>query len=203
MSRIQGHEEETHAEILAARQAFKEQRYDDAEYHLNRATYLGAPQQQINELQKRIRNLRKTQRERAGTSGRWGFWCGILGYLLLSLQQPSGWTQTVWILLAFGLVPAIIALVVRWRQGVEVENSARFWTAWRAGSATMALYSVISLIIVGTRLGGDTVSGASHFIAGVLTMLLFALLAGSVAGLVCLLFGFRLRREGKHEPASR
>ncbi len=78
----------------------------------------------------------------------------------------------------------------------------RFWVAFRAAAWTMGIYTAIMLLIIGERLGGDSASAGGHLLAGTLTTLFFAILAGSVGGVVGILFGYRPKKEEKHEPAS-
>jgi hypothetical protein len=182
------------AEIIAAEIALGKRQFLEAQQHLAEAERLGAARHEV----ERLRSAAVTAVQRQVQRGRrapWaGFGTGVAGYLVLSLRQPPGWTVPVWAILAFLVVPGAIGCVTTRWQGFDQEASTRFWAAGRAGSGAMALYSGLSLIAVRQRFSTDADAG-QVLLVGLFVTLVYAALAGAVAGLVSALPGGRGKPE--------
>lgn len=134
--------------------------------------------------------VRSPQGRQANRSdGGWrGFIVAILGYLCVSFQQPLGWGIPLWIFLAFLLVPTLTGLAVGLAQRGAGTPGRSFWTALKAAGKAIALYTIIHLLLIGGP-HSDAADRGQERIAGVLTTLLFTLIAGLVAGTVSVLAG--------------
>ena len=135
---------------------------------------------------------------RRGRGAVWiGFWLGLLGYLLLSMQQPLGWRIPVWICLAFIALPALIGLLIGRKWGPEPSSRMKFWAGMKGAAWAMALYafanSVVALKGLATGEGNGT-----RFLVLLLATVVYALLAGGISGTISALTARRVR---KGEPA--
>jgi hypothetical protein len=121
--------------------------------------------------------------KRRGRGAAWvGFWLGLLAYLLLSMQQPLGWGILVWVLLAFLIVPGLIGLLIGKKLGAEPTAPMKFWAGLKGVAWAMAFYAFLNPILLLGRLNVEGENGARLF-AVLLVTVVFALLAGGVAGL--------------------
>jgi hypothetical protein len=183
-------EEAGDAEIIAAESTLARRQFLEAQQHLAEAERLGASRHEVERL--RSAAVAAVQRQvQRGRQAPWaGFGIGVAGYLLLSIQQPPGWTIPGWVILAFLVVPALIGGVTgRW-QGLDQEARTRFWAGGRAGGGAMALYSGLSLIAVRQRFSTNADAG-QVVLVGLFVTLVYAVLAGAVAGLASALTGGR------------
>ena len=123
-------------------------------------------------------------RQRGVRGGGWrGFAAALLAYLCLSLQPPLGWTLPLWIFLAFVFAPGLVGLVVGLQQRQAHAPGRSFWTAAKSAGTAMGLYTTLHLVLI----GGPHSDGANlgqEILAGLLSILLFALIAGLAAGAV-------------------
>jgi hypothetical protein len=179
-------EEAGDAEIIAAESALGKRQFLEAQQHLVEAERLGASRHEVERLRRAAVAAvqRQVQRERRAPWA--GFGIGVAGYFVLSLRQPPGWTIPVWAILAFLVVPGIIGWVTARWQGFGQEASTRFWAGGRAGGGAMALYSGLSLIAVRQRFSTGTDAG-QVLLVGLFVTLVYAALAGAVAGLASVL----------------
>lgn len=135
---------------------------------------------------------------RRGRGAAWlGFWLGLLLYLLLSMQQPDGWRMPLWILLAFGIIPGLIGLLVGWKQGPEPTVPMKFWAGLKSAAWAMAFYAFLNSTVLLVRLHQPDSNGA-RFLAVLLTTVVYALIAGCVSGAVSALTA---KRAPKGESA--
>jgi hypothetical protein len=112
-----------------------------------------------------------------------GFAAGIVGYLLLSYQQPAGWGEGLWAGFALLLVPAIAGFVVNRAQGQDRAPRQAFSAGMRAAGWAMLFYAFITLIVLARRVEGSG-DGGQEFLAGLLVTVVYTLFAGTVAGIV-------------------
>ncbi len=174
---------ESHAEILATERALARGDMAAAQRHLNLAIHQGAPEKQTNWLAAAIETAAQLQQRRIRGGGWRGFGVAVVGYLCLSLQQPLGWTLPLWLFLAFLLVPGLVGLVVGQQQRQAHLPGRSFWAAAKSSGWAMGLYTALHLF----RLGGpqsDSADLGQELLAGTLSLLLFALIAGLAAGTV-------------------
>lgn len=181
-------------EMLAAEAALAGHRYREALQHLAEAERLGATDNDVEHLRAAVRQAQATGNRRVRRSGWVGLAVGLLGYLLLSAEQPPGWTVPGWIFLAFLVVPGVVGLATGRLQGWEQPPGARFRAAMRAGGIAMALYTGFTLIVLRQRIHTNTDSG-QIFLAGCLVTLVYAVLAGLVAGFVSARLAWRGERS--------
>ncbi|MCW3100403.1 MAG: hypothetical protein JWL77_6021 [Chthonomonadaceae bacterium] len=124
------------------------------------------------------------ERQQSRGDGGWrGFIVAILGYLFVSLQQPLGWGMPLWIFLAFLLVPGLAGLAVGFAQRGAGTPGRSLWTAIKSAGKAMALYTIMHLLLLGGP-HSDSADRWQERIAGVLTTILYSLVAGLVAGAV-------------------
>lgn len=174
---------ESHAEVVATEAALKRGDLTAARQHLHLAVQLGAPGKQTHWLTTAIQTAEQVQQRRALGGGGRGFALAIVGYLCVSLQQPLGWTLPLWIFLAFLLVPCLVGLLIGRQQREGKAPGRSFWTAAKSSGTAMGLYTAIHLLLI----GGPHSDGANigeELIAGLLTIFVFALIAGITAGAV-------------------
>ncbi len=176
--------EHVHQELIAAENALRKGRYDEADRHLNAAAHAGAPPERISDLGRKLRYARAHHAVRVKKSVRIGSLLGIGGYLLLSVKSPLGWGQTVWEALAFLVIPALMGLLIGRRHAGERTPGAAFADGLKAGLMAMALYASVHLISSGCALDKDAGDAGEEFVAGLFTFVLFSLLAGLVSGLI-------------------
>jgi|SRR5579871_3311214 len=174
--------EQAHQEMIAAEVALADGRYDAAEHHLEAAHRLGASQKQVEKVASSIRRSRQRGEKQGLWRARIGFAVGLCCYLLLAIQPPLSWRIPLWIFLAFLLVPAVIGLVIGRMYRAAQPAPVRFGEGMRAGGWAMAIYTGLSLMVFWGRMGRD--AEGEEFVAGALTTVVFALLAGIVAGFV-------------------
>ena len=114
-------------------------------------------------------------------AGMLGFLVAVVGYLLLSIQQPVGWGEGLWAALAFLLVPALGGLVVNLAQERNRASGKAFFAARKSVGWAMFLYAGITLIVLAIRVGSPD---GGMFLAGLVATVVYTILAGVVAGLV-------------------
>jgi hypothetical protein len=182
--------------IVAAEAALAGRHYQEALFHLGEAKRLGAPHHDLQRLAEAIQRARG----QADRSARWsvlaGLGAGILGYGILSFQQPPGWTVPVWAVLAFLVVPGMAGWATGRLLGRDRLPRDRFRAGVSAGGLAMALYTAITLIVLQQRIHTEIGSGQT-FLVGCLVTLVYAALAGVVAGLVSARVTWRPAR-GQH-----
>ena len=76
-----------------------------------------------------------------------------------------------------------------------------FFAGMKGVGWAMFFYSSITLIVLAKRVGGAGSAG-EEFLAGLLTAIVFTLIAGSAAGLTNLLLGTMLSRRSDDGPVS-
>jgi hypothetical protein len=171
------------AAILATERALAAGRYHEARQHIGELKRLHGSHHDIARLTKAVDAGLAQQKKRSKKTAWIGPLVAIVGYLILATRQPFGWTIPVWTVLAFLVVPGLTGYTVAKLLGPETAPGARFRSAmWGTGFA-MFFYTVISLMIVRARIGGDAGSSQAavvvFFVASIYTVL-----AGAVAGLV-------------------
>ncbi len=174
---------ESHAEIVACEAALARGDLAAARQHLQLAAQHGAPANQTQWLSTAIQTAAQGQQSRVQGGGWLGFALAVVGYLCVSLQQPLGWTLPLWIFLAFLLVPGLVGLVVGRQQRAGRAPGRSFWSAAKSAGNAMGLYTALHLLLI----GGPHSDGANigeELIAGLLTIFVFALIAGLTAGAV-------------------
>lgn len=124
-----------------------------------------------------------------------------IGYLVLSQQQPAGWGVPLWASLALLLIPALAGLAVNRLQAAQRTARQMFFGGMKGVGWAMFFYSSITLIVLANRVGGAG-SGGEEFLAGLLTAIVFTIVAGSVAGLTNVLLSGMLPRRSDDGPAS-
>ncbi len=140
---------------------------------------------------------RQTPTRKPGRASAWGGFClGLLGYLLVSVREPLEWRMPVWIILAFVVVPGLVGWVAG--LGQVPERGICFRAGLRTAGWAMFLYASLTLIVLSHRIPADAGSG-QEFWAGLLVSVVYALLAGTVAGLVSMAAG---RRRAEQEQAK-
>ena len=128
-----------------------------------------------------------------------GFFLGIFLYVGLSFRTPLQWTQPVWFLLAFLVVPALVGLVNGLKKYKPRSAGQGFRMSFYAGAWAMFLYAGINMMIAHSRVGSGG-NAAASLLAGLLVAIIYALIAGVVAGAVCAAIVKRCA-GGQHEPA--
>ncbi len=170
-------------EILAAERELVHGQFARARDHLKTASAMGARKMDVNRLHASINAEEQSHAKRARLSGWGGFGIGGLGYLFLSLQQPVAWTMPLWCGLAFLAIPAIAGYAMgRW-QGQGQSPQSRFWSALFSVGWAMCFYTAISLMSLRWQIGLAGQGGAV-LVAGTFVSAAYALVAGTVAGVV-------------------
>ena len=172
---------ESHADLHSAQSALERGDLAAAQQHLDLAIQNRAPHSQTKRLSVAIQTAAQAQQRRSRGGGWGGFVVGIVGYLCLSIRQPLDWGLPLWSVLAFLLVPGLVGLVVGRVQGAMGTTAGSFGTAAKSAGKAMGLYTAVHLLLI----GGPHSSGANtsqEFLAGLLSTLLFALIAGLAAG---------------------
>ena len=117
------------------------------------------------------------------------FWLTLFLYLVFALWRATSLSPIVWIGVAFFAIPILGGLVSK------SVSAARKGVGW-----TMAFYVGINLIRASVGIhSGDQ---GQHFVAAMLTIIVFSLLAGGVAGLVAYLRNQRKPIETKQSFAT-
>jgi hypothetical protein len=184
-----------HAALEAARADLKRGDPNGAQRHLDVAAQYGAPESQTRGIATAIERIRITQVTRRGSGGWRGFWVAVLGYALISFQQPLGWGLALWGFLAFLLTPSLAGVVIGLYQRTAGTPSQSFWTAFKSVSKVMAFYTALHLILIGGP-HSDKADAGQEFLAGLLSTIVFALIAGLVAGAVgAMIVGVRTKEQ--------
>jgi hypothetical protein len=178
-----GNEKEVQAALSACGRAIGSRRFRDAERHLREAARHGASEAVISRTARKIRNAEKT-RAVPDRRGVWlGFAAAFLGYMVLSFQQPANWGEAIWAALAFLLIPALVGFVVNRTQRRDRPPTQAFFSGMKAAGIAMFLYASITLIVLANRVGRpDAVM--QEFLAAVIVITVYSLLAGAAAGTV-------------------
>lgn len=200
MKRTPEQQEAANRAIHAAQESLAAGHFREARHHLSEAENLRADSQTLRRLRNGIKQAESAQTGHRRRNVWIGFGLGCIGYLILSLRQPLGWTIPVWALLAFLVVPICIGLTVGRGMGYDAGPGPRFRGWFRACSLVMFLYTAFNLMIVRYNIGsGDT---GQVFLVGLFVSVIYALLAGLVAGLASGWLAYRNRKEETSEPAS-
>jgi hypothetical protein len=174
-------QETIRAELNACERAVAAGRYLEATRHLAQAASLGASPHEISQHGEAIRRAERARGHQNRSFGWVGPAIGILGYLLLSLQQPLEWTQPVWILAAFVLIPALVGVAIGRLQVRGKPAFAAFWTGMKTGCVVMGLYTAITLMVLVHRLARPD-GGEQELPVILVVTVVYALLAGAVTG---------------------
>lgn len=124
-----------------------------------------------------------------------------IGYMVLSSQQPAGWGVPVWLSLALLLIPALAGLALNRLQAENRPPRQAFFAGMKGVGWAMFFYASITMTVVANRVGGAGNAG-EEFLAGLLTTILFTLLAGAAAGLANVLLTRMLSKRSDNGPAS-
>lgn len=186
------------ATIASAKEAVREGRYGDAFRHLKEAEQLGVASGEIDNLRHSIDARKKKSRGVLRKSAWGGFAVAGIGYLILSFQQPPAWGIPVWAALAFLLVPAGAGYAASRIQGPGIEGQARFAAAMRGVGWAMFFYTLLSLFVLLLRMGGEGRGAQVGLVIFVLSVV-YALLAGGVAGLAAKILGPRIVAKRRAE----
>jgi hypothetical protein len=187
--------EDIHAALIACERALSGGHYREAERHLAHAAHLGASPQEVTRLGHAITEVHKAQNRRISSNYGKGLVLGFLGYLLLSVQQPLGWTLPLWILLAFLVIPGIVGVLIGSAHGPAQTAREIFRMGMKGAGWPMAFYTAVTLLILSPRLVRMENIG-QEFLAGALVTLVYALLAGGVAGLASMMTAKRTAGRG-------
>ena len=117
---------------------------------------------------------------------RTGFWLAVLAYFILSFFSILSLGYFVWLLLAFLIIPVLTGIVTGRRQGLDFGDGGCFAAGMRAAGVPMAIYTAISLMIVHSRVGPSP-SASATFLVGLAVTIIYAIIAGLVAGVAALL----------------
>jgi hypothetical protein len=170
------------AEMIAAERALALGDFKTARSHLSDAQRLGAPKGDVQVLRQAINRSEKGMPNKIRKS----FWVGLLissmGYIILSFRLPVTWSIPVWAVLAFGLIPLISGFLTGAAQGIGTKPRDRFRAASWSTSTPMFFYTLISLIVLRTRIASGPDAGQLLLLV-VLLCLFYGACAGVVAGL--------------------
>ena len=176
-------DETVHQELQNAEKALQQGRYDAADHLLDLAAHGGATPLLISDLGRRVRAARANHELRVRSSVRIGFCLAIAGYILLSMRQPLGWTQPIWILLAFLVIPGVAGLFVGRRHAGERTRSRAFYDGARSGVFAMACYTGFHVFKLADNLQKDNSQTVDEWVAAFIAIIVFSSIAGLVAGL--------------------
>jgi hypothetical protein len=177
-------DESVHQELQAAETALQQGRYDAAEHYLDLAAHGGATPLHISELGRRVRAARAKHELGVRSSVRICFVIALVGYAILSLKQPLGWTMPTWIALAFVIIPGIAGLIVGRRHAGERTRSLAFMDGARGGAFAMACYTGIHVFMLADNLQKDSNQLVDEWVAAFVAVIVFSIIAGAVAGLI-------------------
>src|SRR5213078_2802683 len=106
----------------------------------------------------------------------------LLGYSILSCQQPADWPMALWVLFAFILLPLLAGYASGRTQGAEPAGRSHFWTAARPTAFAMFWYTAFNLMYLRTRVSSG---GRSEdiFLVGFFVSAVYGTIAGLVGGL--------------------
>jgi hypothetical protein len=171
------------AALFNARHSIARGDFDAARQHISDAERLGAPTRDVRSLRQSITRGEQSMPARA----RKGFWIGFLisalGYFVVCFTQPLQWTIPVWAALVFGLIPLLSGFAAGRVQGPAVHSGDRFRAAFFGACWPMFWYTLITLIVLRSRLQSGPDSG-QLFLVVMFVSILYAIGAGLVAGLV-------------------
>ncbi len=112
------------------------------------------------------------------------FFTALVLYALLSVREVSDWTTPVWLTVAFGVIPALGALVLGRGRGGTVGDRIKA-SALSVGMA-MALYTGFHLIRLHRGIGSasDAGTAVNVFFVGLTVSLIYAVGASVVSAVV-------------------
>jgi ABC-type transport system involved in cytochrome c biogenesis permease subunit len=188
-------DETVHQELRDAEKALQESRFDTAEHLLDMAAHAGATPLHISDLGRRVRAARAMHDRGVRGSVRVGFLIALAGYLILSARQPLGWTPSVWIVLAFVVIPGVAGLFVGRRHAGTRTRSLAFYDGVRSGVYAMACYSAIHIFTLANNLEKDNSQLVDEWAAAFIVVIVYSIIAGGVAGMSSVAASF-LRPRG-------
>lgn len=189
---------EGHLEHLAAvERALKQGRHDVAAQHLQTAAKHGADHGHVAREGARIKAAKAAHDRRVKASVRWGFFIALIGYLIVSSRQPLGWKIPVWTILIFLVIPGLVGLFVGLRHRGERAMDKAFWDGLRSVLWAMAIYATMNIVILAGHLGKDSTQMAGEDMAAFVTVVVFSVAAGAVAGIVS-----AIASRGKERPQA-
>lgn len=201
MSDSPNNNREVQAALAACKRSVRSGRYRDAERHLAEAVKHGASHQTVERHASAIRNAENAGHKPRGSGAWWGFAVAAIGYFLLSLQQPAGWGEAVWVCLAFILIPALVGVVVNRGQGPNRPPNRAFFSSAKPAGFAMFLYTSITLMVLAARMDRPDAHG-EEFLTGLIVTCVYTLVAAAAAGTVNLMLTTMAARRDNHGPAS-
>ncbi len=176
--------------VRAAQEALDAKHYDDAKHHLHTALQMGADSTHVRKLQTLVRIEEDHQDKVEQHSGFFGFFVAVVCYFILSffLQPQHG--ILLWGVVALGLFPALIGWRVGKWMGYDSPEKARFWKAVRAVGGAVWCYAFMNMIYARMQFSMSSAGGDVTFV-WLLVPLVYASIAGCVAGVVCAKLSWR------------
>ncbi len=187
-------DEKVHQELQSAEKALSEGRFNAADRLLDLAAQSGATPLHISDLGRRLRAARANHDLHIRSSVRIGFVIALVGYIILSAREPLGWTTHVWIALAFFVVPFIAGLVVGRRHVGERTHKFAFCDGARSGFFAMACYTGFHVFTLASNLQKDNSQLVNEWVAALVDVIAFSIIAGIVAGITSALASYGRRR---------
>lgn len=175
--------EEVHKDLKAAEDAMNQCRYDVALRQLDLAAHAGAEPRHISDMGRKIRAAKAFHDRKVRGSVRLGFFIALVGYLILMMRQPIGWTTPVWITLGFVVIPCVAGLFVGRRHAGEQSAARAFSDGARSGLFAMMCYSAVNIVMLLDKLQKDSTQVGDEYFAAIIAVAAYSLAAGAVSGL--------------------
>ena len=179
-------------EIRAAREALTAGDFELARHHLNQARVQGVDQAYVRRLVKDIDAAEAGSVTSHGRKLTFALFVAVLGYAVLSIQQPTGWTPLVWGVLAFGLIPLFSGLLAGknlFSETGRVSKASRFLRGFFVVAISMGIYTIVNMSMARGQIQSaqKSLDLAIYLVVGVA----FGVIAGIVGGLSAATIGAR------------
>ena len=169
-------------DIGEARKALADGDFARARAHLAVARQEGADETTLRALLDEIDEAEGAITKSSSAHILWAIMLALIAYVVLSLQSPANWGMPVWVLLAFIVVPIVIGVLSAMSVPPHAEKGDRFKRAMGVATLAMAIYATVGLILSERKMGTHSLQATQVFTAGMVVVVVYALIAGFVAG---------------------
>ncbi len=166
-------------EFHATREAIDRGDFNQARHHLNNLRMAGEDPEAIDALFERLSHVEGSRTLVNSKLQFYAITCAVVGYCILSIQSPNGWSPVVWGITSLFAIPLIVGIFA----GGSVNSplkSARFWRCFLIASIPMAIYTLVGMYLARSKM--QSADNSMDFVIYLFVAIFYGATAGVVAG---------------------